>query len=205
MAFLETPRFPDKPSFGLTGGPGFSTSIAVLDSGVEYANRNWEQARRRYVVSFDARKPRVVNDLLGFFHTAGGMHGYFRLKDWLDYRESDASHYISTSATGVFAEIDSTHFQLYKRYTCGAWTHNRKIQKPVTGKIVVTGGTVASIDYTTGIVTMTSGIPTAWVGEFDTPCRFDTDLMRAVIVNRSLANGFITGWQSIELVEVRLL
>jgi uncharacterized protein (TIGR02217 family) len=201
MAFLETPRFPDKPSFQLTGGPGFSTSIAELDSGLEFSNRNWDQARHQYVVSFDARKPEVVNDLLGFFYGVGGMHGYFRLKDWLDYRDTDPGGYVATSTAGVFAVIDATHHQMVKRYTCGALVHNRTIRKPVSGKVSVTGG--GTLDYTTGIVT--GGAPSAWSGEFDVPVRFNTDVMRAVIINRNLSFGFITGWQQIELVEVRLL
>jgi uncharacterized protein (TIGR02217 family) len=201
---LESPRFPDRPSFDLTGGPGFSTSIAELDSGVEYANRNWEQARHQYVVSFDARRPEVVNDLLGFFYAVGGMHGYFRLKDWLDYTDHDVGGYVATSAAGVFAVIDATHYQMYKRYTCGAIQHNRKIQKPVSGKVTVTGGSGIAVDSTTGIVTST-GAPTSWSGEFDVPVRFNTDLMRAVILNRNRSFGLITGWQQIELIEVRLV
>lgn len=204
MAFLETPRLQDCPSFGLTGGPGFSTSIAELDSGVEYANRNWEQSRHQYVISFDARKPKVVNDLLAFFMAVGGMHSYFRLKDPFDYKHSDVGGYVATSASGVFSVIDLTHYQMYKRYTCGALVHNRKIQKPVVGKINVTGGSGVSIDYTTGIVTST-GAPTSWTGEFDVPVRFNTDVMRAIIVAKNTSTGLITGWQNIELIEVRLL
>ena len=205
MAFLETPRFPDCFSFGSTGGAGFSTSITELDSGVEYANRNWEQSRHQYVVSFDARKPHVVNDLIGFFKNMAGMFSYFRVKDPLDYLDNDLGRYVATSAAGVFAVIDATHFQMYKRYTCGALVHNRKIQKPVVGKVTVTGGTGATVDSTTGIVTVASGTPTAWSGEFDVPVRFNTDVMRAIIVNKNMSFGLITGWQQIELVEVRLL
>jgi uncharacterized protein (TIGR02217 family) len=195
MAFLETPRFPIDISFGATGGPTWQTDIAAVDSGYEYANQNWSQARARYEVGHDARRPELFDALLDFYMAVKGRANQFRFKDWSDFS--------ATAAQGVFSPLTGTTFQMYKRYTAGALTHNRKIVKPVSA-VTVVGGTGASVDYTTGVVTVSSGTPTAWYGDFDVPVRFDTDLMQATILNRSLARGLIQGWQSISLVEVRL-
>ena len=42
-----------------------------------------------------------------------------------------------------------------------------------------------------------------WSGEFDVPCRFDTDQMRGTIANKS-GNQFVIDWESIPIVEIRV-
>lgn len=196
MAFLETPRFPEKISFGATGGPGWQTEVATLDSGFEYANQNWSQARAKYEVSHDARRPELFNELLAFFMSVKGRANQFRFKDWSDFS--------ATSTQGVLSSLTATTFQMYKRYTAGSFTYNRKIVKPVSNTVTVIGGTTPTVNYTTGVITVASGTPTGWYGDFDVPVRFDTDVMTAVIINRSIAAGLIQGWQNVTLVEVRL-
>lgn len=188
MAFLETPRFPEKISFGATGGPTWQTEIAMLDSGYEYTNQNWSQARARYEVGHDARRPELFADLLNFYMAVKGRANQFRFKDWSDYS--------ATVSQGVVA----VGGQMYKRYTSGALTYDRKIVKPVSGTVTVIGG--GTVDYATGLIA--GGSPTAWYGDYDVPVRFDTDEMQVQIINRSIAAGIIQGWQSIALVEVRL-
>jgi uncharacterized protein (TIGR02217 family) len=196
MAFLETPRFPDKISFGATGGPTWQTEIAALDSGYEYANQNWSQARARYEVGHDARLPELFDELLDFFMAVGGRANQFRFKDWSDFS--------ATSVQGVVSSLSPTTFQMYKRYTAGSLQYNRKIVKPVSGTVTVIGGSSPTVNYTTGVITVSSGTPTGWYGDFDVPVRFDSDVMQAVIINRSVQRGLIQGWQSIALAEVRL-
>lgn len=197
MSFIETPRFPEAVSYGFTGGPEFNTDVVIVNSGAESRNANWAQPRRSYDASHAARLPAAYQPLQAFFHVVSGrLHG-FRVKDWTDYRDNDAG------GAGIFGVIDATHFQMYKRYTSGASTHERKIQKPVSGKVTVTGGTVDSIDYTTGIVTMTSGTPTSWAGEFDVPCRFDVDQLKGEVISRS-GSELIIGWDSIPIIEIRV-
>ena len=152
MAFLESPRFPEKISFGATGGPEFKTDIAAVLSGVETRNRNWTQARLRYDVAHAARLPEQYNTLRSFFYAVGGMASGFRFKDWSDYTV--------TASQGVLVLVSGSIYQLYKRYSAGSTNYDRIIQKPIS-PITVTGGSVASISYTTGRVTMTSGTPTA--------------------------------------------
>lgn len=194
MSFLEV-QFPPRISFGATGGPRFQTEIGTLDSGVESRTQGWSQALARYDVSHAARKKDNFDILLAFFLSVKGRAHGFRFKDWTDYQ--------ATSSQGIFAMLTSTTFQMYKRYTFGSLTYERKITKPVAGTTVVTGGSSPSVSTTTGIVTVSSGTPTAHSTEFDVPCRFDTDSIEAEIINRS-STGFIMGWRSIPIVEIRL-
>jgi uncharacterized protein (TIGR02217 family) len=195
MPFIETPRFPETISFGVTGGPEFVTNVVIVDSGYEYRNQRRSLELNKWDVANAARLPAMWEPLKHFFRIAAGRANAFRFKDWMDYS--------ATSSEGVFTMLTSTTFQMWKRYTAGASTYDRKIQKPVSGTITVTGGTGAVVDTTTGIVTVSSGTPTAWAGEFDVPCRFDTDEMRGEIIDRS-AGGFVIGWQSIPIVEIRV-
>ena len=196
MSFIET-RFPEGISYGATGGPGYLTDVIVVNSGAEQRNQVWSQARCTFDVAHAARLPAAYKPLQAFFRVmAGRTHG-FRFKDWSDYVCPD------DAGTGTFQTIDSTHFQMYKRYFIGSNYEYRKITKPVTGTVAVTGGTSPSVAYTTGIVTVSSGTPTSWTGEFDVPCRFDVDQMRGEIVSRS-GGSLVIGWQSIPIIELRL-
>ena len=49
--FLETPRFPDSISFYSQGGPGFSTTVIILNSGYEQRTINWTNSRNGYDIS----------------------------------------------------------------------------------------------------------------------------------------------------------
>lgn len=200
MAFKDI-RFPPNISFSATGGPGFSTSITEVDSGYEFRNRNWELERSEYEVSHAARLPSAWKPLLSFFRIVGGRANTFRFKDWLDYT--------ATSSEGVFVMLTATTFQCYKRYNFGTnWDspadnyYLRKITKPVSS-ISVTGGSGVSVDYSTGVVTVSSGTPTSWAGDFDVHCRFDTDQMKHETIDKAPSGELIVGWQSIPIVEVR--
>lgn len=195
MAFLETPRLESCFSMGVSGGPEFSTAIAILDSGFEFANQNWAQARRNFTISYDAKRPEVFASLLDYFMAVGGMANQFRVKDPFDYS--------ATSTQGVVSQLTPTTFQMYKRYSKGAFAHNRKIQKPY-GTITVIGGSTPVVNMATGVITVSSGTPTGWYGDFDVPCRFKTDVLAAVVVNRSNAHGLIITWSDIEIIEVRI-
>lgn len=195
MSFIETPRFPDAISYGATGGPEWSTTVVAVASGFEARNQNWAAARHRYDVSH------VVHDgdggkkaaLIAFFHIARGRANAFRYKDWADFS--------AASGAGVLVNLTATTWQMAKRYTSGAQSFDRIINKPVSGTVALTGGGSYSVDYTTGVVTKTSGAdPTGWSGEFDVPVRFDTDQLQMSI---EAPHGY-GHWSGIGLVEVRL-
>ncbi len=194
MAFYEV-RFPEKISLHATGGPSFLTNIVQVNSGAEFRDQVWSAGRAKYEVAHAARTEAKYKELLAFFRSMRGrLHG-FRFKDWSDYRV--------LTGEGVFVMLTSTTFQLYKRYTFGSQTYDRKITKPVSGKVTVTGGTTPTVNTVTGVVTVASGTPTSWVGEFDVPVRFDVDDLDGQIVDKHRDGTFIMAWESIPLVETR--
>lgn len=195
MAFRETPRFPDDISYGVDFGPEFNTIIAINASGDEARNSNWSQARSKGNASHGIRTPAQSLALISFFRVMmGKLHGW-RFKDWADFSDGGA---------GVVALISGSTYQMYKRYTSGSSTYDRKIQKPVSGSTVVAGGGSYTVDSTTGIITKNSGaVPTGWTGDFDVPCRFDTDQMQMESVTRT-GGVLLTSWKSIPIIEIRL-
>lgn len=196
MAFYEE-QFPPNISYQAQGGPGFQTQIVVVASGAESRNVDWEQARYRFDVAHAARLSADSEAVKAFFvNMQGRAHG-FRYKDWTDFTV--------TTGQGVFVQLTGTTFQMYKRYVSGSRQYDRIIQKPVSGTASVTGGTAVSVDYTTGIVSVSSGTPTAWTGQFDVPVRFDLDELVGEIISRAGASGeLIVGWTAIPLVEIRV-
>jgi uncharacterized protein (TIGR02217 family) len=200
MAFHETPRFPDRIAYGATGGPGFSTSVAVLSSGREARNGNWQYPRHAWDVSQGIKSQADFETVRAFFMSKRGrLHGW-RFKDWGDYT--------CTVADGRATALTSTTFQLIKRYTSGSESMDRLIQKPVTGTVAVFVSAVPAtftVDTTTGIVTIAAAPAAAditWSGEFDVPMRFDTDQLQGRMVARNMRAGLLHEWGQIPIVEV---
>lgn len=219
MAFLST-RFPDNISYGSKGGPKFNTTIISVNSGFEYGNINWDNAKHEYDVALGVRTQSELSDLIKFFQVARGKGHYFRYKDWMDYKSCDVEDTVSNIDQAIGTGNGTlTIFQLSKTYTLGGVTINeRNITRPVNSTILIaidgttktedtyTNGTSNNnndywIDYDTGIVTFNSAPLTnevvTWGGEFDVPCRFDTDEL-------SISLDFYEhGSTSIPVVEVR--
>jgi uncharacterized protein (TIGR02217 family) len=199
MAFLETPRFPERIGNGAQGGPGFSTSVAVLASGREARNGNWQYPLHAWDVSQGLNTQADFEALRAFFMVARG-----RLHGW---RFKDLGDFACTVADGRATALTATTFQLVKRYTSGSDSVDRLIRKPVAGTVaVLVSGSPATftVDTTTGIVTIAAA-PAAgnitWSGEFDVPMRFDTDKLEGRIVARN-AKGLVHEWGSIPIIEV---
>lgn len=202
MAFLESPRFPDKIAYGAQGGPEFRTEISVAVSGLEQRNGAWAYPRHSWDVSQGINSQADFQVLRAFFMTARGRQHSWRFKDYADFT---AAH--SGDEKGIVLALTSTTFQMVKRYTSGSNTQDRIIRKPVSGTCtaLVSGGAVShSIDYTTGIITIASA-PAAgnvtWAGEFDVPMRFDTDKLDGRIVARNPTRGLLHEWTAIPIIE----
>ena len=304
MAFLETPRLPDIIAQGLTCGPSFSTRVVTLRSGAEQRNANWSRSRWRADAASAVRKHSDFAALEEFFYAVGGrLHG-FRVKDYGDYTHDSAggspvlipldSDGYATGTVGAGYGVPS--YQLAKRYTAGALSHDRWITKPVSGSVSLTRGSNAvtlgaspgnaAVVSTTGVVTfvadqskainthtpgsshvltlasafspnasvgdrvyvsgaggadaalinglsheitnvataaITISLNTtgktitggtaylypqpdealAWAGEFDVPCRFDTDQLDRNMITRQVSGDYLVQALSIPLVEVR--
>lgn len=156
------------------GGPTFSTSVTVVDSGREYRNANWSLPLGQWDLGERDMMPADLLEMEKFFNARQGKAQGFRFKDWADFRDDGA---------GVLVAIpgQSGSYQMYKQYPSGGVIGQRKISKPVAGTVKVYSDgalTTASVDPTTGIVTGVSGTTLTWTGEFDKPARFDTDQLR---------------------------
>ena len=200
VAFHEV-QFPPDISYGVTGGPEYSTDIVVTSSGYEQRNINWSQAKGKYQAAHGVKNENQMRKLLAFFRARRGKAYGFRFKDWLDY-------------TGIkqivgIGDGKTSSFQLTKTYTDdGGYTEVRKIRKPVVGsvKIYVDGAEVLtgwSVNFTNGIINFIApvaidNIVTADY-EFDVPVRFDTDHCP-----QSIKDWNIYSWDNIPLVEIRV-
>jgi len=196
MAFLETPRFPDDLAIWAVGGRGYRNTIVETFGGNEQRNQAWQIAKGKWDISEALRavswQQSSYNQatLRNYFRISRGTLYGFRFKDFSDFKDE---------GFGVFSAIDSTHFQMYKQYAIGAGTELQIIQKPVSGTLVITGGVTPSVNYATGIVTVASGTPTSWTGEFDVPVRFDSD---EPMVGMD-PTGALFAWHGLKLQEIR--
>lgn len=194
MTAFKDIRLDTNISIEATGGPGFLTNIVTTSGAIEYRDQTWSLERGEWNITYAARRPKIWQPLMAFFRIVRGRAYSWRFKDWLDYS--------ATSSQGVFVMLTSTTFQMYKRYTFGSETYDRKITKP-TGTVTVTGGSGATTALTTGIVTVSSGTPTAWAAEFDCHARFDTDKMHALTKEKSRGSELIIEWADIPIIELK--
>ncbi|USG59930.1 DUF2460 domain-containing protein [Sneathiella marina] len=202
MSFHDV-RFPTTVSYGASGGPRFSTTVQVLNSGHEQRNINWAQARRDYSVDLSPSRGAEWTAILNFFHARRGRAYGFRLKDFSDFRMPR-----QTIGTGNGVQ---TEFQIFKRYVdedLPAAPYDRLLNKiaPGTVHLYLSGSEQASgwsVDATSGILSLelppAEAVDISLACEFDVPVRFDTDLLQAVIPGPDVHH-----WQSIKLVEIRL-
>jgi uncharacterized protein (TIGR02217 family) len=149
MAGFDEVQFPTDISYGSRGGPGFMTSIVVLDSGHESRNINWTKARAKYNVAYGIRDMAQLLVVQAFFMARYGKAYGFRYKDWLDYQVTNEPLVV----TG------SKFVQLIKSYTSGPRTYVRTISKPIAGVTMRRAGSPFSsftLDTTTGIATLTA-------------------------------------------------
>ena len=197
--FVETPRFPDSCAYWAQGGRGFKTTVVETYGGDEYRNAAWSQQRGEWNIAdaFRSENPNSsynIASVLQFFRAVRGQLYAFRFKDFTDFQHNDGG-----GTGGVFVMLTSTTFQMYKQYALSPLTFNQIIQKPVSGTVTVNGGSGPIVDYTTGIVSVVSGTPTSWTGEFDIPVRFADDVP-GILPDTS---GALWDWQSLKLIEIR--
>ena len=211
MSFLETPRFPDDIAFWSKGGPGYNTTIIMVQSGAEQRNANWETSRARYDISKGMRTYAQVASVISFFRAVKGRAYGFRFKDFQDYSD-DGAGVINTDGLGNGTSTG----QLYKNYTSGSLSDQRIIQKPVSGTVAVYVNEVLqapttdyTLDATTGIITWVSGNPTGsddliWTGQFDVPVRFEQDTMKGGPDGGATEGGAeFYVWDAVNVLEIR--
>lgn len=184
MAFYEDVRLPVDVERGARGGPGFRTTILPLTSGFEKRNRNWSQVRGKWNVKYGIDSQPNLQGVIDTFYVVGGMADGFRFKDWADYQIGDTlTPDISTRQLIGLTDTTTTDFQIFKRYTVGAQSFDRIINKPVSGttklwvnNVEINEGAGAgefTIDTTTGIITLGSTLAAQSATEVEVLCQFD--------------------------------
>lgn len=170
MSFLETPRFPTTLAFGSSGGVEYATDKAQTRGAAEMRRDRWPYGLVPFDVSRVARDRDEAMVIITLFRRCKGQKHGFRVKDPLDHE--------AAAGEGILTLIDTspTSYQMKRRYGDGTLYEDRTILKPVAGTVTVAGGGTYGIDYTSGVVSHIAGAaPTGWIGEYDTPCRFNTD------------------------------
>ena len=197
MAFNES-RLLDCVAYGSQFGMEFNTRIIRLRSGQERRNANWSLPLGKGAVLYKALTPadhRLVRN--AYMASLGPAIG-FRFKDWSDYQAT--SEPIGTG-TG-----SSQALQLTRTYTFGSISLVRPIKKPVSPVTIYAAGVPvsASIDYTTGVATLTAvpGDAITWSGQFDVPVRFVSDRLDCEPLAPS-GTGFLLS-SDVEITEIRL-
>ena len=186
MSFLEG-QFPINISYGSQGGPGFQTNVRTFNAGFEQRRVRWPYPRHRYNVIKGVQNSAQLEELINFFYGVQGKAYGFRYNDPLDHKTcayTDTPAYDDVTLIADAAGGEQV-IQLFKPYTLGTNTVERPIRKPISGTVTIgKNGSLFSagqysIDYTTGVLTLNSALvlhdSLTWGGEFDVPCRFDTD------------------------------
>lgn len=209
MAYLAD-RFPVNVAPGPIGGPSFSTDIATLIGGDEQRNQNWSESRHSYEASQGIKNDAQFAAIGSHFRMARGRAHHFRFKDWGDFTIARAD--------GILSMVGVNAFQIYKKYgSVAGFEEFRKITRPVAGSLSVWDagvlrviGTHYTLDPETGIVTFVlppAGSPNGSLlecaGQFDVPCRYDTDKLQATLVRYSSNGQSLHAWTAVPIVEHR--
>lgn len=192
--FLDI-RFPERISLGAVGGLIWPLRRVRNAGGYVFRDQLSTQPEGRWEVSHAVKQPAAYKPLRAFWmSTHGGAYG-FRFKDWTDYTVS--------ASEAALIEIEPGVAQVAKRYQFGDEYFDRELQKIVPGTFSPVGGSGLSLDYDTGLLTY-SGEPDSFTLQFDCPCIFGTDEMRAELITPQPNGEFLIGWSSIPIEMIRL-
>jgi len=207
-------EFPRKGlSFQRLGGPAFNTDPIGMQSGQEQRNRNWANARRKYsgslILTSEASTPlpiAIYSAVEAFFMVGpAGQYDSFRFYDELDC--------VATNQAMVL--VSGSVWQLQKTYALNGRTYVRTITKPITSSVkdyqgnaladtvvITSGGTLVSVDHTTGQVTLSgvSGTPHATFS-YHIPVRLTSDDFEPQI-SQSPQGARLIKWNSLSMIEV---
>lgn len=205
----------------LKSGAQFHTTITELGNGYESRNADWQDARKVFNAGLGVKTVADARLLDKFCRARKGKARGFLLKDWADFQcgASGSPEPFATIVNGTAT------YQMTKAYsdavtdpTYGTTgnTDNRVISKPKAGTWTIYAGvslltvtTHYTIDYKTGIITLTAGAQTTYngqvlggIGEFFTPVRFDVDEVDVQVMEYYLTSG-IAEIVDTPMVEIR--
>src|SRR5262245_15642536 len=160
MVSFHNVRLPVNVEKGAEGGPEFKTTVLALSSGHEKRNIEWERVKGGWDIAYGINTKAELEEVIAFFYARRAKAYGFRFKDWTDYEIEDQSIGIGGGVTTVF--------QMFKRYTSGAYYFDRRITRLVADSLTVkvngvlqTEGVQYTADDDTGIITFGTAPGTA--------------------------------------------
>ncbi len=198
--------FPLELGYGATGGPQFSTQVAVTASGFEQRNSGWAAARLHYDAGVGVRSEADLAALIRFFRARRGQAHGFRFRDPLDHssRDDDAPPTPLDQPLGLGDGL-RTRFELTKAYG-DSDAPLRRITRPVAASVrvgvdgseVLTGWSLDAEGAVDFDVAPAVGAAVSAGFMFDVPVRFAEDRIDVALA------GFQAGeLPSVPLVEIR--
>lgn len=205
VAFHED-RLPEQVERGVSGGPGFNTTILSLSGGAEKRNINFSRSRGRWDVGYGIQTKEDFQEVLGFFYTKFGRGHSFLFKDWSDFEIGvDATDTPQTIGTGDGIQ---TVFPIVRRYATANFTFDRVLERinasPTPRVFIDAVEQVGGFTVQTTAATVTFTVAPAlnelvgMICEFDSIVRFDTDTLDVTL--ETFEAGAIP---TIPIVEVR--
>lgn len=188
-------RLPAWIERGSQFGPTFKNVIQEAVSGNEQRFAQWSKCRGTGDLSWglsESSDPNGVTAIIWLWRAHIGSLLPFRFRDWSDYTANNEPF---GSGNGT-----ATVFQICKVYdpgylllgTPGTLTYVRNITLLDGVPVIKVNGvvTTALTISASGVVTFTTapaaGTSLTWTGNFDVPCRFDTDQLQVVMNEANL-------------------
>jgi uncharacterized protein (TIGR02217 family) len=192
MVDFHEVRLPEDIERGAVGGPGFKTSKTPLASGHGPKVRHWLQPLGGWDIGYGIQSLEDLETVKSFFYCRMGSGFGFRFKDWGDFE-------ILQQEIGV-GDGAETEFQVFKRYSDGAFNFDRTIYKLVSGTVRAFVNSVElfdpagfSVDLNTGNISLVVAAPAGHsveiICEFDVPVEFVKDDLNENV--QSFLNGSI--------------
>lgn len=192
---------------GAIARPRYATDVIRTEGGFEFRVPRWRYPLFTFEFNLapgdaddeesDSDPEQTLTEFIDLWHAAGGMDQSFLFRHWADYRGTD-------QLIG-YGDGGTTEFQLYRVYTAGLVTRQRKITRPVAGTVTAKVNGVAApitVDTETGLITFltppANGSNVTASFQFDIPVRFDSDDLELVALTGELEKPV-----NIVLVEIR--
>lgn len=190
MSDFVNVTFPDWLAFGSQASVTWQTNLTRSSGGNETTNQQWEDDLIEFDASFAVQDSGDYASIRDHFHEVRGRAKSFLFKNYLDYTVTQAQGAL-LDLSGVAPTANGT-FYLHKKYG-STNPYYKKISRPDTPAVIyrtrasVTSVITPTVTYTTGAVALTghvAGDTYAWSGTFKVRCRYLTDKLPGVVIDR---------------------
>jgi uncharacterized protein (TIGR02217 family) len=200
-------RLPEHIERGAQFGPAYRNVIHEAVSGNEQRFAQWTKCRGvgnfGYGLQDSTDKLGDFRAILSLFRAHFGSVYPFRFRDWSDYVATNEVFGTGDGTKAAFQLTMTYDPQLILLGTQGSFFYVRSItllaSTPVIkiNNVITTAYTISSSGLVTFTTAPAAGQQLTWSGEFDVPCRFDTDTLPVVMNEADL-----TSLQNIPIKEV---